>query len=280
MKNIRMLWPEGRRGAVTSTWDDGTEFDRKLVSIFDRHGLKGSFFLNSGALGLSAQQSGWKAYVRADEVRALYARHEVGSHTVSHPHPWQIPPAALRQQFVEDRGRLEALVGYPVRGAVVPFGWSSGWEHMAEVLGALGFRYMRHTNQTNVFELPADFMLWRPTAHIGCDLLELWARFEAEAARTPGSLLNIWGHSYEFEDGRRWDHMSAFAEKAGACGAVWHATAGEVFDYVSAWRRMEWTADLRFARNLSALDLWFDGGGRPTVVPSGALFDGGADGAK
>jgi peptidoglycan/xylan/chitin deacetylase (PgdA/CDA1 family) len=257
MKNIRLNWPAGRPGALMSTWDDGTEYDRTLVGIFNRHGLKGSFFLNSGALGKTARESGWKNYVGPGELATLYARHEVGSHTVSHPHPWQLSAESLRWEFTEDRRRLETLVGYPIRGAVIPFGWESGTLHMAGVFAALGFRYARHTESTERFELPAEFLQWRPTAHCGTDLDALWTRFESELERTPGSLLNLWGHSYEFEDARRWDQLESFAARAGARGDVWHATAGEVYDYLNAWRNLAWSVDGQMVYNPAAVTVCF-----------------------
>ena len=258
MKKVRFIWPEGHCGAVTSTWDDGTSHDRRLVGIFNQHGLKGSFYLNSGGLGRSAQETGWKDYVHADEVKSLYERHEVGSHTVSHPHVWRISQQALNWEFTEDRHCLEALVGYPIRGAVIPFGWTSGRNSLNETLRVLGFQFARNTDPFGGFELPSDFLSWRPTAHCSVDLLALWQRFSSGIANASGSLLNIWGHSYEFEDGGRWDHIEAFAAAAGADARVWHATAGQIYDYVSAWRNMSWSVDGRLVYNPSALTMFIE----------------------
>lgn len=252
-----------------STWDDGTEFDRKLVEIFDRHGLKGTFALNSGFLGLSARESGWKNYVRPDEVKTLYARHEINSHTVQHPHLWHLSAEALRWQFTEDRRRLEALTGYPVRGAVIPYGWESGDEYMVRVFDGLGFRYTRRTEPTLRFEWPAEFLRWRPTAHCGTDLAVLWKSFAGELERGGLPLLNLWGHSYELEDAQRWDQMDAFAAQAGAHAQVWHATAGEVYDYLTAWRSLAWSSDGTMAYNTSATTLCLEYDKKPVILAPG-----------
>ena len=257
MKNIRFSWPDGKRGALTSSWDDGTEYDRRLIAIFNEHGIKGSFYLNSGALGKTAAQSGWKNYVTADEVATLYRGQEVGSHTVTHPHLWQIPGATLRWEFTEDRRRLEALVGYPMRGAVMPFGWESGLDIMADQLGGLGFRYVRRTQLTDRFEHPADFLRWRPTAHCSADLSALWARYVVELARLPGTLLNLWGHSYEFEERQEWAKVEAWARAVGATAGVWHATQGEVYDYLTAWRSLAWSVAGDVVYNTSATTVFF-----------------------
>ena len=269
MHNMRVAWPDGRPGAVMSTWDDGTEFDRKLVDLFNRHGLKGSFALNSGKLGLNAGQSGWKNYVRPEEVRSLYAGHEVMSHSVSHPHPWQVPPERLRWEFDEDRRRLEALVGYPVRGAVIPYGWMSGGTVMRDLFKGLGFRYARWAETTDRFEWPADCLHWRPTAHCGTDLPTLWANFAVELTKASGSLLNIWGHSYEFEDQQRWSLLEEYCRAAGSHPGVWHATAGQVYDYLSAWRALDWTRAGDCVYNPSSQTVFFRSGDEVLSVEPG-----------
>lgn len=256
-----------------STWDDGTEFDRRLVDIFNRHGLKGGFFLNSGGLDRTARDTGWRSFVRSDEVKSLYARHEIGSHTVSHPHVWRVSREALCWEFLEDRRRLEALTGYPIRGAVIPFGLSSGREAFNETLRVLGFRYARHTDCTNGFDPPADFLAWRPTSHCSANLGELWTRFASVLQWTPGALLNLWGHSYELEDGKRWDEVEAYASAAGTDARIWHATPGEVYDYLCAWRNLSWSVDGRFVQNTSAVAVYVDVDGGCFKVNPGAIME-------
>ncbi|HBD10247.1 MAG TPA: polysaccharide deacetylase, partial [Syntrophobacteraceae bacterium] len=77
MTPISFSWPRGKAAALTSSWDDGTIHDRKLVSILNRWGLKGTWNLNSGTLGLTAAQSGWQDYIDASEGKDLYAGHGV-----------------------------------------------------------------------------------------------------------------------------------------------------------------------------------------------------------
>ena len=44
------LFPEGKTKALTMSYDDGQIFDRRLISIFNKYGIKGTFHLNSGIL--------------------------------------------------------------------------------------------------------------------------------------------------------------------------------------------------------------------------------------
>ena len=51
------LFPGGKRKALTMSYDDGTVHDRRLVEIFNRHGIRGTFHLNSSWLHLPAHVS-------------------------------------------------------------------------------------------------------------------------------------------------------------------------------------------------------------------------------
>ena len=44
------LYPGGRHKALTLSYDDGQVYDRRLVEILNRAGIKATFHLNSGNL--------------------------------------------------------------------------------------------------------------------------------------------------------------------------------------------------------------------------------------
>jgi peptidoglycan-N-acetylglucosamine deacetylase len=269
MNISKFLWPDGKRIALTSCWDDGTIHDRQLVAILNHYGLKGSFNLCSGKFGLSAQQSGWKEFVRADEVAALYQGHEVCSHTVNHPRVWSVPLDQMRWEILEDRRRLEELVGYPVRGFVIPYNWPTGQEWCREFVSQCGFKYMRNSASVPQFEHPSDFMDWHPTAHCSADLSALWASMLQRNPDQPGQLFYVFGHSYEFEDDLGWKVIELFAKLAVETQNIHHATKGEIYDYITAWRRMDWSLNGTLVRNNSAIPLWFLRNGQTVKIESG-----------
>src|SRR4051812_14386159 len=102
-------FPGGKMKALTLSFDDGKEHDRRFVNKLNEYGLKGTFHLNSGFLGKDG-------YILAEEVASLYKGHEVSAHTVDHPFLEQSPPDQVVREITRDREALEALVGYPVRG--------------------------------------------------------------------------------------------------------------------------------------------------------------------
>ena len=78
---MRFEFPKGKRKALTFSYDDGQIFDRKLVEIFNKYGMKATFHLNSGTLGVDR---GFEAFVTKEEVAELYKGHEVSVHGVQH----------------------------------------------------------------------------------------------------------------------------------------------------------------------------------------------------
>ena len=105
----------GKNKALTMSYDDGRAQDRKLVEIFDKYGIRGTFNLNSGLLGLDER-------IDAEEAVSLYSHHEIAVHTVSHPSLPYVSTELNAREVLEDRQRLEEITGYPVRGMAYPNG--------------------------------------------------------------------------------------------------------------------------------------------------------------
>ncbi len=89
--------------------------DRRLVEIFNKNGIKGTFHLNSAHLGNPGK-------IEASEVAELYKGHEISCHTYTHPFPNTMPREALIDEICNDRKALESIAGYPVIGMSYPFG--------------------------------------------------------------------------------------------------------------------------------------------------------------
>ena len=256
MKRLDFAWPNGLSGALTTSWDDGTEHDRRLIEIFNRNGIKGTFNLNSGRLSDSKHNTGC---VRADEVKSLYAGHEVAVHSVTHPWMERQSDDMILTEIIEDRANLEKLVQYPVRGMAMPNGGSEEHLRVTRILKSAGIVYSRTTQRTSGWDryvLPADFMNWNGTCHHKDNALALWDDF-AKSRRNSDKLFYLWGHSYEFNNDDNWDLIEEFARVAGHTPNIWFATNMEVYDYVTAWRNLQCSTDISYIRNVSFVTMWF-----------------------
>lgn len=255
------LWPEGRPRAVTFSYDDGQIHDRRVVEILDRHGLKGTFNLNSGNLGRDG-------FVSAAELPALYRGHEVATHTVTHPFPVALADDLLVREYADDRLRLEAATGRIVRGHAYPFGDYDA--RVRSLLARLGIDYARTVRSHGGFRLPADWLEWHPTCHDKDADAALAERFLASRWPQVDNLLYVWGHSYEFEQQGRWASFEAFcAALAARSGEFWAATNGEIFAYRQAVDRLRWSADGSRVENPSARPVWLVVGEKTVVIPAG-----------
>ena len=81
---MEFLFPGGAKKALTFSYDDGQMFDARLIELFHRYSLKGTFHLNSGTLGD-------EGYIRAQAVPELYRGMEVAGHSVTHAYLDRIP---------------------------------------------------------------------------------------------------------------------------------------------------------------------------------------------
>ncbi|NGZ75217.1 polysaccharide deacetylase family protein [Saccharibacillus alkalitolerans] len=262
MNLVLNLFPGGRHKALTFSYDDGRTQDRRLVEIFNRHGLKATFHLNSGKF----DEPG---YVKYEEVSALYAGHEVSAHTVNHPFLERIPRERLIMEVMDDRGALEELAGYPVRGMSYPYGAYT--EEVAEAIGSLGIRYCRTVRSTGEFAVPRRPLTWHPTCHhkqmreYGQKFLEL----DPPAHYANLALLYVWGHSYEFDNDDNWQEIEEFCAGISGREDIWYATNIEIADYLDALQRLEFSVSGAMVRNPSAVSVWVTADGQAIEIGAG-----------
>ena len=76
---------DGKPKAMTMSYDDGVRQDIRLVEIFNKYGIKGTFHLNSGNLTDSYDPN--SRCLSKAEIANVYKGHEVSMHTSTHPDP-------------------------------------------------------------------------------------------------------------------------------------------------------------------------------------------------
>ena len=246
---LTWTYPQGRTRAVTFSYDDGAIFDRKVVDCLNRHGMKGTFNLNS-ALILDDKQEG--VIVRAEEIPSLYEGHEVAVHAVHHPFLERLNAGQILAELLEDRRNLERIVHYPVTGMAFPFGtWN---QEVLSQMKAAGITYARTTEAQNNFLLPENWLLWHPTCH-HADALPLVEKFRNQ--KYPLALFYIWGHSYEFDRQNNWELLEQICDALPQDNLTWYATNGQIQRYLQAIHSLVFTTDLDAIYNPTDQTLWF-----------------------
>ncbi len=245
MKRITYLFPNALPKALTMSYDDGVVEDRQLIGIFNRHGIRGTFHINSGLFGRPGR-------LAASDVPQLYTGHEVACHWVTHPFPDHCPKAAMLQEVVEDRRSLEKILKRPIRGMSYPMG--SYTRETLEVLAAADIAYSRTVLSTGKFAMPQNWLEWHPTCHHRENVLEKGEAFRRDPYEF--RLFYVWGHAYEFERNHNWELIEEFCASMARQKNIWYATNIEIHDYVEALHRLEFSVDCNLVHNPGAGTLW------------------------
>ena len=248
---MRFVYPNGLRKALTFSYDDGQSFDRRLAELLRSHGMKGTFHLNSERVGADW---GHEKFITAEELKEVYAGHEIACHGVQHRNPTTITRQQMVLEIQEDRKALEKLTGHLVQGMSYAFGNYN--EEIIEIAKSLGIKYSRTVKDTKGFFPPADFMQWHPTCHHDNHLLELGDRFLDVPGYYELPVMYVWGHSFEFGRSGDWSVIEAFVEKMAGKEDIWYATNMEIYTYIQAVRSQEFSADGLTMYNPAATEVW------------------------
>lgn len=198
------MW-NGKKKAITFSFDDGTLQDVRLIEMLNKYNLKGTFNICSGLLGVPNTVVRYgrpieHGKVRAEDVREIYTGHEVAVHTLTHPWLNRLDDDAVVREIEDDRLRLSELCGYEVFGMAYPFGVYD--ERILELIRTrTGVKYSRTINNTRAFCLPKgdELLTWHPSVYyIEPELESVVDEFLALECDEP-QLLYIWGHSFELD---------------------------------------------------------------------------------
>ncbi|GGL47660.1 polysaccharide deacetylase family protein [Planomonospora parontospora] len=135
--------PEKPRTIVALTFDDGDATHAAAARMLEKHGMRGTFYVNSGTIGFDGKLT--------ERRLAAIARagHEIGGHTLSHVRLNELLPAEQRAQICDDRRALMKM-GHRVTTLAYPFGaLNADAKKTAEFCGynaARGVTGLKHWN--------------------------------------------------------------------------------------------------------------------------------------
>lgn len=228
------MW-NGKKKAITFSFDDGVWQDEPLVAILNKYGLKATFNLNSGCFGSSNSYEAFGKMICRDrlkegQVTAIYAGHEVAVHTLTHPNLTQQTDEEVIRQVEGDRQNLERIFGYPIVGMAYPCGGVNNDDRVAALIAKHSpIRYARTITSTHSYGLQKDSLLrFNATAHfLDKELDRLTDEFLALEPEDE-QLLYIWGHSYELDANDAWDRFERFCQKIAGKADIFYGTNREV----------------------------------------------------
>ncbi len=254
---------DGKKNALTLSYDDGMIHDRRLVEIMNKNGIRGTFHLNSGRI--DGENS-----ISSKEIAQLYKNHEVSCHGVMHHTLSSLPVHNIVQELLEDRKALEKASGGIVRGMSYANGIYS--DEIINTIKQCGVVYSRTTQNTQNFKFPYDFMKWDPTCHHK-DCIEAGKRFldSFDGYFAYPRLLYVWGHSYEFDRENNWSLIEEFCQMMSGNDNIWYATNIEIYEYITAQKQLVISVDNKTIHNPTAQQIWFSIEGKTESILPGEI---------
>lgn len=255
-----LVFPGGKSKAFTLSYDDGVVQDRRLAELLRKYGVKCTFNLGAGLLG-HQDKGGFPgkpeidlSKVNPEEVSDVYKTHEIAGHGLYHSGLDTVGTPLASYEITEDKRQLEALAGKPLKMFAYPFGKYN--DAVIQMLRMAGYQGARTITSTHTFAIPDNFMEWDPTCHHNDPkLMELAHDFLGGFPFFP-MLFYVWGHAYEFDGDQNWEVIEELVQYlSGHADKIWFATNGEIIEYVTAYRRLEYSVDGALVYNPSAIDV-------------------------
>lgn len=229
------MW-NGKKKAITFSFDDGVMQDIRAIKILDKYNLKATFNLNSAKFGTKNpyEVEGKiveRTLISPSEVKNIYKNHEVAVHTMSHFNLTTLPDECVVWQVEEDRKLLEGLVKKPIRCMAYPCGGINNDDRVANLIKnytKIGFA--RTITSSYAFEKQENLLRFNPTLHFldkkTFDLAEKFINLKPDSQQ----LFYIWGHTYELDaqDGA-WERFERLCEFIANKEDIFYATNGQIF---------------------------------------------------
>ena len=274
--NKYVRFPGFKFKTLTLSYDDGDRQDKRLISIMQKHGLKGTFNINGGLFG-DKYEGVEKGRMTKQETLDLYLSSdmEVAIHGYRHLSLGYVDTELALEDVITDRKTLETMFGRVIQGMAYANG--SYNDEVVDLLKKSGVHYARTTISTEKFDLPTDWLRLPATCHHNSPrLMELAKEFAEQKAewyywhwRNKLQMFYLWGHSYEFDNNDNWEVIEKFAEYIGGRDDIWYATNGEIFEYLQAAERLQFSIDGSFVKNPSGVDVYIDYIHKKCVIPAG-----------
>ena len=270
-------FPGFKRKALTLSYDDGVQQDIRLIEIMRKHGIKGTFNINTGLFapeGTVYPQGQIHRRMTKKEAYDLYLSNgmEVAVHAYYHPCLEVLTPQEVTEEVLNDRIDIEKTTGRITRGMAYPYGSTN--QKVVDCLKACGILYARTVHSTNNFQIAEDWLRLPATCHHNNpNLMQLAQQFVSYVVKNEPGIFYLWGHSYEFEINNNWHVIEEFCEFMGNREEIWYATNIEIFEYLEAYKQLKTSADGNLLYNPTNVELFFEIGGQNYKIAPGETLN-------
>ena len=170
--------------------------------------------------------------IHPEDVRDVYAGHEIAVHTLTHPNLTTLEDAEIIRQVEQDRLNLSALAGYEVVGMAYPCGGVNNDDRVAEIIKKhTGVAYSRTITNTDSFQPQSNLYRFNPNVYGIAEfdrLMDMGEQFLSLKADSP-QIFYIWGHAYEMDyESDGWAQIEEFFKLISNQNDIFYGTNKEV----------------------------------------------------
>lgn len=266
-----LRFPGFKGKAVSLSYDDGVIYDKDLIEILNKYGIKSTFNINTGMFRPEFNDYKRLTYEECEKIFSSHSEHEVALHGHKHLSLANCSESDGIIDVIDNKRILEKMFNRIING--MAYANASYDERVIKYLKELGVKYSRTTDSTHSFELPKEWLKLNPTCHHNdeklFDLVEQFNSVKYNNTFADPMLFYLWGHSYEFHDFNNWERIENFCKKIGKQDDVWYCTNGELYDYVKAYNSLIFSSENKIIYNPSLIDVYFQFDTVPLFVKSG-----------
>lgn len=244
---------------ITTSWDDGSIYDRRLVRLLKKYSIKGTFYI-SKEFDYTPKGGEKVERVSDDEAKVLYQDFEVGAHSITHTYFNDLDGEQIKEEVFSSKKYLEELLGRDIKVFCYPGGRHN--DTAIEAIRSSGFLGARTTELFN-FDVKDRFLM--PTT-INCypfpfgtgsakikasrflknirlayrsnfpiRALFGWkslAKFLFEKAENEKGVFHLWGHSWEIEKNGMWEDLEEVFKYISNKNNAEYMTNSEAIDFL------------------------------------------------
>ncbi len=254
MRCFVMRFPEGKPKAMTFSYDDGVPEDLRLAELMKKYGVKCTFNINTMFYenGNEPENRLKKSELKELAENPLF---EIACHGHIHPYYTYLPQVSATDDILKNRKAIEQITGKITRGFAYPS--ISDFNDTSETaLKSAGIVYARMAGDLKNFELPQNWLRWKPTCHHKT-ANEVYDKFcSTDRPLTRANIMYVWGHSFEFERENNWEIIETLLERCHGNPDIWFATNMEIYNYAEAFKSLIYSAKGDKVYNPTSMDLW------------------------
>lgn len=133
---------------ITTSWDDGSPSDLKLVKLLQRHEVPATFYV-------PIRRTSEKCLSRS-QIREIARDFDIGGHTYSHVNLTKIPLRQAQKEIADCKAELQHIIGRELVAFCYP--WGAYNDRIVDIVKNVGFKGARtvrsfRTQITSAYEL-------------------------------------------------------------------------------------------------------------------------------